>query len=67
MTLMGKELSANGVFFGILSSFIIGLPIFAYGNITGDSMCKTIGSLVTVLLSGIVALIVSGKEAVKKC
>jgi Na+/proline symporter len=67
MTLMGKKLSANGVFFGILSSFIIGLPIFAYGNITGDSMCKTIGSLVTVLLSGIVALIVSGKEAVKKC
>ncbi len=67
MTLLGKKLTANGVFFGVLSSFVVGLPIFAYGNIVGDSLLKTIGSLVTVLLSGIVALIVSHKEAVREC
>lgn len=66
MTLLGKRLTANGVFFGVLSSFIVGLPIFAYGNVTGNPEIKTAGSLITVLLSGIVALIVSRKGA-RKC
>jgi hypothetical protein len=63
MTLMGKKLSENGVFFGVLASFVIGLPIFAYGNLAGIAVWKTVGSLVTVLLSGIVALALSRKGA----
>jgi hypothetical protein len=39
------------------------MPIFAYGNIFALSMYKTVGSLTTVLLSGIVAVIVSRLEA----
>lgn len=61
-TLSGMKLSANGVFYGVLASFVIGLPIFAYGNIAGIALWKTVGSLVTVLISGIVALILSRQE-----
>lgn len=63
ITLLGGKLTANGVFFGVLSSFIVGLPIFAYGNIIGSAALKTTGSLITVLLSGIVALAIFRKGA----
>lgn len=66
MTLLGKKLNANGVFWGIVASLCIGLPIFAVGNIFDLSAWKTIGSLTTVLLSGIVALAASRREA-KRC
>lgn len=64
-TLKGVKLSAEGVVAGIVSALIIGLPIFGYGNITGTAVYKTVGSLLTVLLSGIVALIVSRKRGVQ--
>jgi Na+/proline symporter len=63
MTLLGKKLNANGVFAGVVASLCIGLPIFAIGNIANLSTFKTVGSLTTVLLSGIVALVASRKEA----
>ena len=65
MTLIGKKLTANGVFIGILVSLCVGLPIFGYGNITGDAMFKTIGSLATVLMSGILAVLISRKGVQK--
>lgn len=65
MTLLNKKLSGNGIFYGIISSVVIGLPIFAYGNIAGNAPFKTIGSLATVLISGIVALVVSRREAAR--
>lgn len=58
-TLKGVKLKSQGVVVGIISALIIGLPIFGYGNITGNAIYKTIGSLTTVILSGTVALIVS--------
>jgi Na+/proline symporter len=58
-TLKGVKLRAEGVTAGVISALIIGLPIFAYGNINGIALYKTIGSLTTVILSGAVALIVS--------
>lgn len=63
MTLLGKRLSANGVFAGVLVSLCVGLPVFAYGNIAGVAMAKTAGSLITVLSSGVVALLASRKGA----
>ena len=60
-TLKGVNLKAKGVVTGIISALIIGLPIFAYGNINNIAIYKTIGSLTTVLLSGTVALLVSRK------
>ncbi|MDF2984901.1 MAG: hypothetical protein K0R50_411 [Eubacterium sp.] len=61
MTLLGKKLSARGVFIGVLISLCLGLPIFAYGNIFNIALYKTIGSLTTVLMSGIVAVLASRK------
>ena len=61
MTLLGKKLSADGVFTGVLTALCVGLPIFAYGNIAGIPALKTAGSLTTVLSSGVVAVIASRK------
>ena len=63
LTLLGKRLNAGGVFAGIVASLCIGLPIFAVGNIWNVAAYKTAGSLITVLLSGIVALAFSRKGA----
>lgn len=66
MTLIGKKLTKNGVYYGVLSALIVGLPIFAYGSIFNIAIYKTIGSLLTVLLSGIVATVITRRE-VKLC
>ncbi len=63
MTLLGKRLCARAVFCGILVSLCVGLPIFAYGNIFNDALCKTVGSLTTVTMSGLIAALASRKEA----
>ena len=59
LTLLNVRMTEAGVVVGIMTAFVVGLPIFAYGTILGLSVYKTIGSLITVLSSGIVALIVS--------
>ncbi len=59
MTLLNKKLTGNGVFCGVLSAFIIGLPIFIYGNVTGSAVFKTVGSLTTVILGGLVSWLVT--------
>lgn len=64
-TLKGIKLTPQGVVAGIISALIIGLPIFGYGNIQGSATYKTAGSLLTVILSGVVALIVSRKRDVQ--
>lgn len=60
-TLNGIKLRAEGVVIGIIAALIIGLPVFAYGNITGSAIYKTVGSILTVAMSGTIALIVSRK------
>lgn len=64
-TLKGIKLTPQGVVAGIVSALIIGLPIFGYGNIQGIAAYKTVGSLLTVILSGAVALAISGKRGVR--
>lgn len=64
LTLKGVRLEASGVVVGIICALAVGLPVFAYGNIKGISIYKTAGSLLTVLLSGIVALAASRKRGV---
>lgn len=61
-TLKGVELKPEGVVIGVISAILIGLPIFAYGNINGIAIYKTVGSLLTVLLSGGMALLISRKR-----
>ena len=65
-TLAGMKLRPTGVVAGILASLCIGLPIFAYGNLTGLATYKTAGAILTVLLSGALATALSirkGAEA----
>ena len=61
-TLMGRKMDEKAVTAGIIASLVIGLPIFGYGNIMGIASLKTAGSLITVLISGILAVILSGKK-----
>ena len=62
LSLKDKKLTSKGVFIGVLCSMVIGLPIFAYGSLTNNAIYKTIGSLLSVLLSGTIALILSKRE-----
>lgn len=61
LTLKGARITPQGIVAGIISALIVGMPIFAYGNIYGIAIYKTVGSLTTVILSGVIALTVSRK------
>lgn len=62
LTLMKIRMTSMGVVAGIITSFVVGLPIFAYGTVLNSGAYKTLGSLLTVLLSGIVGIIVTKAE-----
>lgn len=53
---LGKRMSERGLFYGILTSMIVGLPIFAYGNFSGNIPMIVFGSLFTILASGLMAI-----------
>ena len=63
-TLRGIKLAPRGIVAGILLSMAVGLPVFGYGNVQGIAVYKTAGSLLTVMLSGAVALALSRKRGV---
>ena len=62
MTLKRVRLNAKGIITGVVAALAVGLPVFAYGSVLNSGPYKTLGSLLTVLLSGIIALAASGKE-----
>ncbi len=62
LTLKGIKLAPQGIVAGVIIAMGIGLPVFGYGNIRGIAIYRTAGSLLTVLLSGAVALIVTQKR-----
>ncbi len=64
-TLKGVRLAPQGIVAGVITAMVIGLPVFGYGNINGIAIYKTAGSLLTVFLSGAVALAVTGKRGGK--
>jgi hypothetical protein len=51
----GIGMSEKGLFYGILTSILVGLPIFAYGKLTGNLTMILVGSFVAVLASGIIS------------
>ena len=67
LTLLNVQLSERGVFYGVLASLVIGFPIFAYGNLTDDTGMKVAGSVLALVLSGIVSLIVTHYGGKKSC
>lgn len=64
LTLKGVRLTPNGIIIGIAASLILGLPIFAYGTILNSGLYKTMGSLIAVLLSGLVVLVAAKLEVI---
>ena len=59
ISLLKAEVSERGVFWGILASILIGLPMFSYGNFAHITGWTAAGSLVTVLTSGLATLAAS--------
>ncbi len=59
ITLLSGKVSESGVFWGILTSMIIGLPVFAYGKYTHSTTWIVSGSLLSVFLSGIITWVSS--------
>lgn len=53
MILKQKAVSEAGMFYGIIASLCIGLPIFAYGNFNKLTPFIVAGSLITVFASGL--------------
>lgn len=65
LTLKGVRLTPRGITSGIVAALVVGLPIFACGTLFDSPACKTIGSLLTVLLSGLVAIMVSKRRRIR--
>lgn len=56
LVISGARVSESGMFWGIIASASIGLPVFAYGSVTGAPTMIVAGSLWTVLASGLLAM-----------
>lgn len=57
LTLSGMRLAARGVFYGVVLSVVVGLPVFAFGSVADIPEIKVIGSILAVGISGTFALI----------
>lgn len=64
LTLKGTPLEPRGIVAGVITALMIGLPVFGYGNMRDAAAYKTAGSLLTLILSGAVALAASRKRGV---
>lgn len=58
-TLLSEKVSEKGMFYGIITSFVVGLPIFAYGNFNKLTPWIVAGSLLSLLLSGVIVTVSS--------
>jgi len=58
----GVKMSERGLFYGILASMCIGLPVFAVANLTGNVSAIVFGSLFTILASGILSVCIKDKS-----
>lgn len=57
ITLKSKmELKEKGVFWGVLASMAVGVPLYLYGNINGMPLIQSLGSILALILSGIISV-----------
>ena len=57
----GYKMSESGLYYGIMTSLVVGLPIFAIGNLNGHVAMIVAGSLLTIGLSGAISLLKKDK------
>jgi len=58
-----RNMHERGLFIGLLISWFVGLPFFAYGNTVGNIPVAVAGSLISLLASGILSLTIKDKTA----
>lgn len=66
MTIAYKKLSEKGMFYGILTSLCVGVPLFAIAGFNGLTDLKVFASIFTVLASGIIVMIFTNYGSTKK-
>jgi Na+/proline symporter len=66
LTIIYKKLSEKGMFYGILTSLCIGVPLFAVAGFNGLTDLKVFGSLFTVLASGIIVILFTKYGSLKE-
>jgi Na+/proline symporter len=54
ITIINKKVSEKGMFFGILTSLVIGVPLFAYAKFNGHTDLAVWSSIFTVSASGVI-------------
>ena len=63
ISLIWAKVSEAGVFYGIITSLAVGLPLFAYGNLYKITPLIIAGSLTSVLASGAVTIFATRLES----
>lgn len=58
ITILTEKAHESGVFYGILASIILGMPIYAYGTLSGKVDFTIVGSILAVVTSGLVCFTV---------
>lgn len=66
LSLYWKKLDARGVFCGVLSAFVIGIPLFIYGNIIDKPTWIVAASLLIIAISAGFCFIFRKKSALQK-
>jgi len=56
LSLYWDKLSAKGVYYGVLTSFIVGVPLFIYGSIIGSTLITVFSSLFIIGISALFCL-----------
>ncbi len=64
LSLFMPSLTSKGVFWGIVSSVAIGLPMFIYGKLSGGSMFMVAASLTVVSISTVVPILLREKKKI---
>ena len=59
LALFWTKLQSKAAFIGIIAGMVIGVPLFIYGSIIGNSNISTIGTLSSLLISGIICLVMT--------
>jgi len=59
----GIRMSERGLFYGLLTSMLIGLPVFAIGNFTGNTVLIVAGSLFTIIASGVTSIMIKDETS----
>lgn len=62
LTFTSQRVREKGIFYGIIGSMVTGIPTFVYGSVVGDWRFKVAGSLLAVLVSGVIVILTRGKQ-----